>query len=282
MDLTFTQEQLAFREQVREWLALNVPAEQQPYGNQAEMAAYDVAWQQRLHEAGWAGIAWPQEYGGRGLTMIEQLIWYEEYARAQAPDVGCLFVGVNHAGPTLIMRGSEAQKKLHLPRILSAEDIWCQGFSEPDAGSDLASLRTRAVVDGNELVVTGQKTWTSYAEVASFQELLVRTDPDVPKHKGLTWVICPMDSPGIEIRVIETMDGSAAFCEVFYDEVRIPIENVVGEVNDGWSVAMTTLSFERGTGFMSEQAALAKSIDLLIGLAQTRLLTGTGMFAIRN
>jgi alkylation response protein AidB-like acyl-CoA dehydrogenase len=282
VDLSFSPEQQEFRARVRDWLADNVPHELQPYGDQAEMARFDVAWQRRLSEAGWAGISWPEEYGGRGLTMVEQLIWFEEYARAGAPDIGSLFVGLNHAGPTLIMRGTEDQKRQHLPRILSGDELWCQCFSEPDAGSDLASLRTRGVIDGDEIVVTGQKIWTSYAEVAAFQELLVRTDPDAPKHHGLTWLICPMDLPGLEVRTIETMDGGAAFCEVFYDEVRVPITNVVGEVNEGWQVAMTTLSFERGTGFMAEQAALAEMVDRLIEIARTRKLAWSGRLAIED
>ena len=270
MDLTFSTEQLEFRSEVRAWLRDNVPGEPQPYGNQREMAAFDLAWQQKLSAAGWAGISWPKAYGGRGLSMVEQLIWYEEYARAGAPDVGSLFVGLNHAGPTLIMRGTEEQKQRHLPRILSGEDLWCQGFSEPEAGSDLASLRTRGVIDGDDIVVSGQKTWTSYAEVASFQELLVRTDSAAPKHKGLTWIICPMDSAGLEVRSIKTMDGGAAFSECFYDEVRLPLANVVGAVNEGWQVALTTLSFERGTGFMAEQAALAEMVNHLIEIARNR------------
>jgi alkylation response protein AidB-like acyl-CoA dehydrogenase len=280
VDLSFSAEQDEFRSHVRDWLTHHVPQELQPYGDQAEMARFDVAWQRRLSDAGWAGISWPKEYGGRGLTMVEQLIWFEEYARAGAPDIGSLFVGLNHAGPTLIMRGTEEQKRRHLPRILSGDELWCQGFSEPDAGSDLASLRTRGVIDGDEIVVTGQKIWTSYAEVASFQELLVRTDPNAPKHHGLTWLICPMDSPGLEVLTIETMDGGAAFCEVFYDEVRVPITNVVGAVNEGWQVAMTTLSFERGTGFMAEQAALAEMVDRLVEIARVRELGWSGRLAI--
>jgi alkylation response protein AidB-like acyl-CoA dehydrogenase len=276
VDLSFSPAQTEFRSQVREWLGENVPRELAPYGNQAEMAQFDVAWQQKLCAAGWAGISWPKEYGGRGLTMVEQLIWFEEYARAGAPDIGSLFVGLNHAGPTLMMRGTESQKQRHLPRILSGEELWCQGFSEPEAGSDLASLRTRGVIDGEEIVVTGQKIWTSYAEVAGFQELLVRTDPSAPKHRGLTWMICPMDAKGLDVRTIETMDGGAAFCEVFYDDVRIPIANVVGEINEGWQVAMTTLSFERGTGFMAEQAALAEMVDRLIEIARTQQLGWSG------
>jgi alkylation response protein AidB-like acyl-CoA dehydrogenase len=221
-----------------------------------------------MHAAGWAGIAWPREYGGRGASLMEQLIWYEEYARAGAPDISTLFVGLNHAAPTLIACGSEEQKAHHLPRILRGDVIWCQGFSEPNAGSDLASLQTRAVIDGDHLVVTGQKIWTSFAHIAEFQELLVRTDPEAPRHRGITWVICPMNAPGIEIRPITTLTGGSDFCEVFYDAVRIPLANVVGQLNDGWRVAMATLSFERGTAFLSEQVRIARRMDELIATAR--------------
>ena len=225
-------------------------------------------WLHRRWEAGWAGISWPTEYGGRGLSLTQQLIWHEEYARLGLIDIDSSFVGINHAGPTLITRATDEQKLYHLPRILRGEVVWCQGFSEPEAGSDLASLRTRAVVDGQELVVTGQKIWTSFAEVADWQELLVRTDADAAKHKGITWVICDMHSPGIEVRPIRTMDGDRHFAEVFYDDVRIPLENVVGRVNDGWNVAMSTLSFERGTAFTASQVALADGIERLIEAAR--------------
>jgi len=181
-----------------------------------------------MFDAGWAGINWPKEFGGRGASLMEQLIWYEEYAKVGAPDVNTGFVGLKHAGPTLIACGTEAQKRFHLPKILGGDVVWCQGFSEPNAGSDLAALQTRAVIEGDELVVTGQKIWTSFGQIAEYQELLVRTDPDAPKHKGITWVICPMDAPGIEIRPIKTLAGNADFCEVFYDNVRIPLANVVG------------------------------------------------------
>jgi alkylation response protein AidB-like acyl-CoA dehydrogenase len=179
------------------------------------------------------------------------------------------FVGLKHAGPTLIACGTEAQKRFHLPKILGGDVVWCQGFSEPNAGSDLAALQTRAVIEGDELVVTGQKIWTSFGQIAEYQELLVRTDPDAPKHKGITWVICPMDAPGIEIRPIKTLAGNADFCEVFYDNVRIPLANVVGKINDGWRVAMATLSFERGTAFMSEQVKQSARMEELIALARS-------------
>jgi hypothetical protein len=227
-----------------------------------------MAWQRRMFDAGWAGINWPKEFGGRGASLMEQLVWYEEYARVEAPDVTTGFVGLKHAGPTLIACGTETQKAFHLPRILRGEVVWCQGFSEPGAGSDLAALQTKAVIDGDELVVTGQKIWTSFGQIAEYQELLVRTDPDAPKHKGITWVICPMGLPGMDVRPIKTLAGNQDFCEVFYDGVRIPLGNVVGAVNDGWRVAMATLSFERGTAFMSEQVRLARRVDALVETAR--------------
>lgn len=269
MDLDFSTEDEAFRREVRAWLEANVPKSPRP-GDGAAMADFDRDWQRRQYDAGWAGISWPTEYGGRGLSTTQQLVWHQEYARAGAPYIGINFVGMLHGGPTLIVRGSEEQKRTHLERILKGEEIWCQGFSEPGSGSDLASLRTRAVIDGDDLVVNGQKIWTSYAQWADFQELLVRTDPDAPKHKGISWVICDMRTPGIRVRPIPTMAGVPEFCEVFYDDVRIPLSNVVGSLNEGWSVAMSTLGFERGTGFMGEQVRLATDVDRLIAEARRR------------
>jgi len=267
MDLDFTREQVEFREQVRTWLTEHKPREARPRDD-AGIRAYDLAWQRTQWEGGWAGIAWPTEYGGGGLTLLQQLIWYEEYAAQGLPGIDACFVGLNHAGPTLMLRGNEEQKSYHLPRILKGEVIWCQGFSEPEAGSDLASLRTRAVIDGDHLVVNGQKIWTSSANCADFQELLVRTDTTGSKHDGITWVICDMHTPGIEVRPIRTMEGGAEFCEVFYDDVRIPLSNVVGELNQGWSVAMSTLSFERGTAFTANQVRLAKVVEDLIDFSR--------------
>jgi alkylation response protein AidB-like acyl-CoA dehydrogenase len=268
LEIRFTPAEEAFRAEARAWIEASLPREPRPRALRAR-ADYDRAWQRRMHEAGWAGIAWPREFGGRGATLMEQLIWFEEYARAGAPEMSTLFVGLNHAGPTLVACGTEAQKAYHLPRILRGDVIWCQGFSEPNAGSDLAGLETRAVIDGEQLVVTGQKIWTSFGQIAEFQELLVRTDPEAPKHKGITWVICPMDAPGLDVRPITTLTGDSDFCEVFYDEVPIPLENVVGRLNDGWRVAMATLSFERGTAFLSEQVRLAHRVDELVALART-------------
>ncbi len=265
MELRFTPEEERFRSEARRWLEANVPREKRPdIADIRGRRDYDMAWQRRMFDAGWAGINWPKEFGGRGASLMEQLVWYEEYARVDAPDVTTGFVGLKHAGPTLIACGTEEQKAYHLPRILKGEVVWCQGFSEPNAGSDLAALQTKAVIEGDELVVTGQKIWTSFGQIAEVQELLVRTDPDAPKHKGITWVICPMGLPGMDVRPIKTLAGNQDFCEVFYDGVRIPLANVVGKVNDGWRVAMATLSFERGTAFMSEQVRLARRVDTLI------------------
>jgi alkylation response protein AidB-like acyl-CoA dehydrogenase len=239
VEIRFSDAEEAFRADARAWLEANVPREARPESaDLSARRAYDMAWQRRMHDAGWAGINWPKEYGGRGAPLMEQLVWYEEYARVGAPDVTTGFVGLKHAGPTLIACGSEEQKAYHLPRILRGDVVWCQGFSEPNAGSDLASLQTRAEIDGDHLVVNGQKIWTSFGHVAEFQELLVRTDPTAPRpHAGITWVICPMDAPGLDIRPIKTLAGNSDFCEVFYDNVRIPLANVVGKLNDGWRVA---------------------------------------------
>jgi alkylation response protein AidB-like acyl-CoA dehydrogenase len=266
MDVHFSAEQRDFRDEVRTWLEENKPRGIRPEG--AEIREYDLGWQRTQFAAGWAGISWPKEYGGRGGTLIEQLIWYEEYGRAGLPSVDACFVGLNHAGPTLMVRATQEQKDFHLRKILAGEVMWCQGFSEPGAGSDLAALNARAEIDGDELVVTGQKIWTSFAHMADWQELLVRTTRGGRKHDGITWVICDMHVPGIDIRPIETIDGGAEFCEVFYDEVRIPIANVVGEVDRGWDVAMSTLSFERGTAFTAGQVRLARIVEDLVEVAK--------------
>ncbi len=267
MDMDFSKQEERLRDEIRTWLRENIPKDRRPLEG-ADVCAYDLSWQRKQYEGGWAGINWPSEYGGRGLSLIQQLIWYEEYANADAPDVGICFVGLNHGGPTLIYRGDEEQKGFHLPRILNGESIWCQGFSEPGAGSDLASLGTRGRIEGDEIVVNGHKIWTSYAQYADYQELLIRTDPEASKHKGLTWLICDMRSSGITVRPIRMMTGEHDFCEVFYEDVRIPLRNVVGELHDGWSVAMSTLSFERGTAFLADQVRLARTVDLLIDLAK--------------
>jgi alkylation response protein AidB-like acyl-CoA dehydrogenase len=261
MQLTEVETDAGFRAQVRDWLHENVPREPRPVEDRQAGRAYDLAWQRTQYEGGYAGVSWPAEYGGVGMGLSQQLIWYEEYVHANAPDIGCGFVGINHAGPTLIARAAEEQKAFHLPRILRGESVWCQGFSEPGAGSDLASLKTRGEIDGDHLVVTGQKIWTSEADLADYQELLVRTEPGSQRHHGLTWIVCDMKTPGVDVRPIMTMAGTTEFSEVFYGEVRIPLSNVVGGIGNGWSVAMSTLGFERGTGFLREQLELARYIE---------------------
>jgi alkylation response protein AidB-like acyl-CoA dehydrogenase len=260
----------AFRQEVRAWLAETLPAlpPEPPFEDWAAKRAYDTGWQRHLFDAGYAGIAWPSEYGGRGATPSEELIFLEETERAGAPYVGCCFVATLHAGPTIAAEGTPEQRARYLPPILRGDNVWCQGFSEPEAGSDLASLRTRAVRDGDHYVVTGQKIWTSHAQVADFCELLVRTDPDAPKHRGITWMVMPMDSPGVTVRPMRTLTGESEFSEMFLDEVRIPVENVVGAENDGWRVAMVTFGFERGTAFVSELLGSMRLLADLVEIAQ--------------
>jgi alkylation response protein AidB-like acyl-CoA dehydrogenase len=267
MEISFSPEEQRFRDECRAWLHDNVPGEQRPL-NASDAIDFDKAWQRRLFDAGWAGINWPEEYGGRGLSIVQQVIWLEEYARAQAPWIGANFVGINHGGPTLIMNASEEQKAYHLPRILKGEAIWCQGFSEPGAGSDLAGVKTRARIEGDELVINGTKIWTSFAHVADWQELILRTEEGSRRHTGLSWVICDMHAPGIEIRPIRKISGQVEFTQVFYDDVRIPLANVVGGLGNGWKVAMSTLSFERGTGFIADQVKQSQEIEHLIEQAR--------------
>ncbi|MBT4521212.1 MAG: acyl-CoA dehydrogenase [Halieaceae bacterium] len=264
-----------FRDKVRAWLHSNVPKEQRPKRGRA-MREFDTQWQRTQFEAGWAGLAWPREYGGQGFSLIQQMIWMQEYALAGAPAGGAMFVATTHAGPTLITHGTEAQKAFHLPKILSGESVWCQGFSEPGAGSDLAGLSTKAQIDGEYLVINGSKIWTSYAKVADYQELLVRTDPQSSRHKGISWVICDMHAPGISVRPIMSMSGLDTFCEVFYDDVRIPLDRVVGELNNGWRIAMTTLGFERGTATIAHQIELSRTVDALLEIAKKADSSGTG------
>jgi alkylation response protein AidB-like acyl-CoA dehydrogenase len=267
MDIAFSTEDARFREECRDWLHGNLPPEKRPL-NATDAVDFDKAWQRRLFDAGWAGINWPTEYGGRGLSILQQVVWLEEYAKAHAPWIGANFVGVNHGGPTLIMNASEDQKNDHLPRILKGEAIWCQGFSEPGAGSDLAGISTRGRVEGNDLIINGSKIWTSFAQVSDWQELVLRTEEGSRRHTGLSWVICDMHAPGITIRPIQKMSGQTEFAQVFYDDVRIPLANVVGGLGNGWKVAMSTLSFERGTGFIADQVKQSEEIAELIETAR--------------
>ncbi|THA85660.1 acyl-CoA dehydrogenase [Streptomyces sp. A0592] len=270
MDLTYTEEEQDFRARLREWLlkALpELPARPSP-DDWPGRRAYDLGWQRRLYEAGYAGLHWPVDAGGRGATPTQHLIFLEETERAGAPYVGANFVGLLHAGPTIAAEGTAGQRARWLPPVLRGDEVWCQGFSEPDAGSDLATLRTRAVRDGDDYVITGSKIWTSHAEVADWCELLVRTAPDAPKHRGISWLAMPMDAPGVTVRPLRTLAGSTEFAEVFLDEVRVPVANRVGAENDGWRVTMVTLSFERGTAFVGEVVACRRTLGELARTAR--------------
>ncbi|MEU3723005.1 acyl-CoA dehydrogenase family protein [Streptomyces sp. NPDC031705] len=270
MDLSYTEEEQEFRTRLRAWLAKvlpELPARPSP-DDWPGRRAYDLGWQRRLYDAGYAGLHWPVDAGGRGATPTQHLIFLEETERAGAPYVGANFVGLLHAGPTIAAEGTAGQRARWLPPVLRGDEVWCQGFSEPGAGSDLASLRTRAVRDGDAYVVTGSKIWTSHAEVADWCELLVRTDPAAPKHRGISWLAMPMDAPGVTVRPLRTLAGSAEFAEVFLDEVRIPVDNRVGAENDGWRVTMVTLSFERGTAFVGEVVACRRTLSRLARTAK--------------
>jgi alkylation response protein AidB-like acyl-CoA dehydrogenase len=270
MDLRYSEADEQFRKELRAWLgdALGSVGPRPREDDWTAKRAFDMGWQRTLHEGGYAGINWPKEYGGRGATLTEQLIFLEETTKAGAPYVGMNFVGLLHAGPTLMAEASDEQKARFLPAILKGDEVWCQGFSEPGAGSDLASLQCKAVRDGDEYVITGQKIWTSFAQAADWCELLVRTDPDAPKHKGITWLAFPMDTPGVEIRPLRTVLGSTEFSEVFFDEARVPITARVGDENDGWRIAMVTFSFERGTSFISDMVETFRRLDDLVDLAK--------------
>jgi alkylation response protein AidB-like acyl-CoA dehydrogenase len=270
VDLRYSASDERFRRELRLWLADAVPKHgaPPPMHDWPARVAYDTGWQRKLFDAGYAGINWPKAYGGRELSATEQLVYYEETARAGAPYVGVNFVGLMHGGPTIIAEGDDEQKKKHLPRILRGDEVWCQGFSEPGAGSDLASLTTRAVRVGDDYVVNGHKIWCSFAHVGEYGELLVRTDPDAPKHRGISWLICPMNLPGIEIRPLPTLAGEADFSEVFFNDVKIPISARVGAENDGWRITNVTLRFERGTAFASEMIKLQTVLGDLAALAK--------------
>jgi alkylation response protein AidB-like acyl-CoA dehydrogenase len=255
VDLAYTDAEEEYRARLRDWLATALPElpPQPPPDDWPARRAYDTAWQRALYDAGYGNVHW-------GASPTLRLIFLEETERAGAPYVGANFVGLLHAGPTIAAEGTPEQRERWLGPILRGDEIWCQGFSEPDAGSDLASLRTKAVRDGDAYVVTGQKIWTSHAEVADWCELLVRTDPAAPRHHGITWLAMPMDAPGVTARPLRTLAGSAEFAEVFLDGVRVPAGCRVGEENDGWRVTMVTLSFERGTAFAGEVVACRRTL----------------------
>ncbi|HVC69856.1 MAG TPA: acyl-CoA dehydrogenase family protein [Acidimicrobiales bacterium] len=272
MDLTYPPETESFRRQIRSWLEENLPP---GWGDPAvtmsrdERKAFNVDWVRKLHEGGWICASWPKEYGGKGLSLIEQVVLNEEFARRDAP-MRADFFGDTLVGPTILQWGTEEQKQEFIPKILNGTISWCQGFSEPDAGSDLASLKTRAVADGDEWVVSGQKVWTTQAQFADYIFLLARTDPDVDKHQGISYLLLPMKQPGVDVRPIKQIDGSAEFNEVYFTEARCPRGNVVGGDNNGWKVAMTTLGFERGSSSTTGHRRFQKELDTIIASAKLR------------
>jgi alkylation response protein AidB-like acyl-CoA dehydrogenase len=268
MDFSYTPAEQAFRAELRAWLAEHVPRDPLPETLEEE-AAFLTAWQRRLFEAGWVAVHWPRAYGGRGATLTESAIYQDEMARARAPQM-MNRVGINNVGPTLIEYGTDAQRRRHLSRILSCEEIWCQLYSEPNAGSDLAALRTRAERQGDGFVVSGQKVWTSYAQFAAFGILLARTDPSAPPHRGISCFLVDMRSPGITIRPLRQLTGSAEFSETFFDSVFVPRENLIGPENEGWKVATLTLAHERGTSFSFKEQVLHRIyVDELAELLRT-------------
>jgi hypothetical protein len=272
MDLAYPPEAEEFRSEIAAWLRDNLPAGWFEPGfsmTPAERKTFNAQWTEKLYAGGWICASWPAEYGGKGLTLLQQVVLNEEFARAGAP-LRADFFGDTLVGPTLLQWGSEEQKQQFIPGILKGEIAWCQGFSEPDAGSDLAGLTTRAELDGDEWVINGQKVWTTQAQYADYIFLLARTDPDAPKHAGISYLLVPMKQPGVEVRPIEQMDRSAEFNEVFFTNVRCPEANVIGGVNNGWKVAMTTLGFERGTSSTTGHRRFKKEFDEILELARQR------------
>jgi alkylation response protein AidB-like acyl-CoA dehydrogenase len=270
MDLTYPPEAEAFRLEIRAWLEEHLPTGWGEPGFEMTPEAkktFNRDWVKTLHQGGWICASWPTEYGGKGLSLIEQVVLNEEFARVDAP-MRADFFGDTLVGPTILQWGTEEQKREFIPKILSGAISWCQGFSEPDAGSDLASLKTRAVLDGDEWVVHGQKVWTTQAQFADYIFLLARTDPEAPQHAGISYLLVPMKQPGIEVRPIQQIDASAEFNEVFFEGARCPKENVVGGVNNGWKVAMTTLGFERGASATTGHRRFQKELEAIVKAAQ--------------
>lgn len=278
MDFRDTPAEARLRDNVRQWLRENLPTGwgttvREPE-DEAARAAFRLDWEKRLFRGGWSGLAWPKEYGGRNATIVEQIIFLEEMARADAPD-GFNIIGRNLTAPTLMAHGTEAQRQRYLPAILSGDEMWCQGFSEPNSGSDLASVRCRAIQDVDGFVVNGQKIWTSFAQYAQWCILLVRTDTSAQKHKGLSFLLVDMRTPGITIRPLVQITGETEFSEVFFDDVRVPAENLVGEMNQGWRIAMTTLTFERGPEeALPRQVRFSRDLERLFQVAATTRRNG--------
>jgi alkylation response protein AidB-like acyl-CoA dehydrogenase len=270
MDFKFSAEDEAFRREFRSWLDANLPKNERREEIDVmfeEDWAPRLKWHKKMHAGGWVGISWPKEYGGRGASLTQQLIYDEELARANPPPL-VNGLGIMLAGPTIMHWGTEEQKKRYIPKILSAEEIWCQGYSEPNAGSDVASLQTRAVEQGDYFIVNGQKVWTSDAHHTDWCLLLARTDPNAPKHKGISYILVDMHSPGVSVRPLVQITGASNFTEVFFEDVKVPRENLLGEKNQGWQVAITTLMFERSglgsrrdfVGLVAQLARAARTI----------------------
>ena len=279
MDFNYSPAEEEFRKSLRIWLANALP---EGWGvtafepeDEDERARFRIEWEKTLYRGGWACIHWPREFGGREASQVEQAIYAEELARARVPE-GINIIGRNLAGSTLLEHGTPEQKQRYLPRIISCEEVWCQGFSEPGAGSDLASVRTRAELAGDHFVVNGQKVWTSFAQYSDWCFALVRTDPDVRKHAGLTFLLIDMKSPGVSTRPLKQISGENEFNETFFDNVRVPIANIVGEVNGGWKIAMTTLAHERGPeDALGRQIRFKQELDLLLLTLSTLERDGT-------
>jgi len=265
VDFRDTPEEAAFRKELRAWIEAGDPGDVEPQPGRMDVEGAKQ-WSKKLFDAGYSGLTWPKEYGGQGAPYTHQAIYLEEVARAEAPEhIGV--IGLGMAGPTIIAHGTDEQKSRYLGKILSGEEVWCQGFSEPGSGSDLASLRTKGEIDGEDFVVNGQKVWSSFAHIADHCILMVRTDPEAPKHKGITYLLVDMHSPGVEVRPLRQITGDPEFNEIFFSDVRVPRENVLGEVNDGWRVAMTTLLHERGTLGFALTARLEVQLKKLIETA---------------
>jgi alkylation response protein AidB-like acyl-CoA dehydrogenase len=277
LDFTLTPDQQAFRERVRSWLKANIPPEWKALGStevpRAEAYELGRRWQRTLFDGGFIGVTWPREYGGQGLTFVEEMILHEEMALQKAPPI-LNILGVGMAGPTIIAYGTEEQKQRYPAKILSCEEIWCQGYSEPNSGSDLASLQTRAVKDGDHYVINGQKVWTSLAHVADWMMLLARTDPEAPKHKGISYFLLDMHAPGVTVKPLRQMTGDAEFNEVFFDNVRVHERQVLGEVNNGWAVGLTTLMYERLALGFGLQVRLRIALESLIEMGRRVEKTG--------
>ncbi len=274
MNLRFSAEDERFRTEVRAWLEEHLSGEFAELrgtggpGDEDSALEGRLAWERHLGAAGWTCVGWPRAHGGRGASLTEQVIYHEEYARARAPGrVG--HIGETLLGPTLIAFGTPAQKQRFLDPIRLGQEFWCQGYSEPEAGSDLANVQTRAVLDGDEWVITGQKVWTSHAQWSDWCFALCRTHPDAARHRGLSYLLLPMEQPGVEVRPIQQLTGTCEFNEVFFDEARTAQENVLGEVDGGWQVAMATLGFERGVSTLGQQFGFRNELEAIIELARS-------------